>query len=466
MKKIISMIMACTMIVGAISGCGQKKEDTSVKDGKIQLSISNWPNEAARPKEYEALMKLKAEFEEENPDIEIVPDEWEYDIQTYLAKAEAGALPILYKTHFTEVNKIKQLGYATDLTEVAKDYGLYNVLDENIKNMVSDGDDLLFIPSSTYTIGLVMNLDLFKQAGLTDGEGKAIIPQTFDELAQTAKTITEKTGKAGFVFPTAENGGGWIFTLLAWNFGGDFMKEENGKWVATFGNNKSVDALKWLKDMKWEYKAMPASTKINNEDVTKLIGTGQAAMGLIHPGQVNGLVKKYNMNPESIGFAKIPAGPERRVTLIGGEVYVISDKATPEQVEAAYRWLEFNNVTNTELTEEAKQRMRDTYKTNFEEKLSVIGIKDLSLLDASADKQEYTDTLIEEFRNIPIENVESYNDKTDVEFQAEERICTQDLYGILDSCIQEVLINENADCKEVMTGAANDFQSNFLDYEK
>ena len=118
------------------------------------------------------------------------------------------------------------------------------------------------------------------------------------------------------------------------------------------------------------------------------------------------------------------------------------------------------------MTEEAKQRMRDTYKTNFEEKLSVIGIKDLSLLDASADNQAYTDTLIEEVRNIPIENVESYNDKTDVEFQAEERICTQDLYGILDSCIQEVLINENADCKEVMTGAANDFQSNFLDYEK
>lgn len=464
MKKVISMIIASTMLIGAISGCGTK-ENPAVKDGKIQLSVSHWANQAANPKAYEMQMKQKAEFEALNPDVEIIPDEWSYDVQTYLAKAEAGTLPILYKTHFTEINKIKDLGYAADLTEISKKYGLYDEIDESIRSVISNEDKVIFIPSDTYTMGLVMNIDLFKQAGLTDSNCQPIIPETFEELAQTAKTITEKTGKAGFVFPTAENGGGWTFTLLAWNFGGEFMEEKDGKWIATFGKNKSIDALEWLKDMKWKYNTMPSVTKVNNEDVTKLVGTGQAAMAIIHPKQSHGLMTNYGMDPKNIGYAKMPEGPAGRVTLLGGQVYAVSNQATSEQIDAAYRWLDFLGVTSIELSEEAKKNLRETYQMRNQEKLALIGIYDVNLLSSGTEKQKYLIDLAEEFRNIPKENVESYNDKEGVELRAEERICAQDLYSILDSCIQEVFTNENADCAEIMENAASEFQKNFLDYE-
>ncbi|MCR4718947.1 MAG: hypothetical protein K5768_04890 [Firmicutes bacterium] len=52
-----------------------------------------------------------------------------------------------------------------------------------------------------------------------------------------------------------------------------------------------------------------------------------------------------------------------------------------------------------------------------------------------------------------------------IDAHTEVEICAQELYGLLDSCIQEVLTNKDADCKAVIKKAAEDYQSNFLDYE-
>ncbi len=50
-----------------------------------------------------------------------------------------------------------------------------------------------------------------------------------------------------------------------------------------------------------------------------------------------------------------------------------------------------------------------------------------------------------------------------VNFRPEEPICAQELYGILDGCIQEVLTNKDADCAALLEKANSDFQSNYLD---
>ena len=50
-----------------------------------------------------------------------------------------------------------------------------------------------------------------------------------------------------------------------------------------------------------------------------------------------------------------------------------------------------------------------------------------------------------------------------VEFQPEEPMCAQDLYGLLDNLIQEVLTNKDADCAALIKKANEDFQKNYLD---
>ncbi|MDD6484548.1 MAG: extracellular solute-binding protein [Clostridiales bacterium] len=462
-KKILSLVIAAVMAVGGLSGCGTEKNASVTKDGKVALTVGNWPDKEANPQEYEAKMEEKTRFEEKYPDIEVVPDNWAYDIQTFAAKAEGETLPIIYNTFFTEAKKIIDLGYAADITDAMKEYGYYDVVSDEIMNEISRDDKVYMIPANVYTLGLVMNLNLFREAGLMNADGTPMFPQTFDEVRSMAKTIHDKTGKAGFVFPTTQNGGGWNFTALAWNFGGTFMKENGDKWEAAF-NQGTTDALQWLQDMMWEDGSMPATTLVSNDDTSKLVGTDQAAMMFAHPGQVDLLVSQYGMNTENIGYAAMPAGPDRHVTLMGGNYYAIAPQATAEQIDAAFKWLEFTGATPAiTLTEDAKESLREQYKTKYDENRYIIGIKDLSIWTDKEATQKYKEELIEEFRNIDEKNISSYNEKKDeIEYQTEEKICAQDLYGLLDSCIQEVLTNKDADCGEVLNKAASDFQNNFL----
>lgn len=460
--KMLALVLAGVMAMGGVSGCKDAKNTAS--GAKVSISVGNWPNEESDPSRYAEYAKKIEQFNEIYPDIEIIPDEWAYDVQTFLPKAEGGTLPTIYQTHFTEAKKIIEFKYAADVTDKMKEYGYYDKINEYILEDISENGKIFLIPYAVYTMGLAINMKLFREAELVDADDRPLVPQTFEELAETAKLITEKTGKAGFVFPTVENMGGWNFTVLGWNFGTAFMEKQDGKWKATFNSDEGVQALQYLKDLKWKYNTMPAVTKINAAELMKEIGTDQAAMAIANAGQLNDLVKGYGMDMNDIAFAKMPAGPQRRVTLMGGGFYALAPNATPEQIDAAFKWLEFNGLATT-LSDEAKERKRNNIQENYNRKDTVIGIKDLSIWNGESEAQAYSDALSEEFRNLPLEHIETYNDKSGIEYQTEEPVCAQDLYAALDRCIQEVLTNENADCKAVLDKAAADFQSNFLDYE-
>ena len=57
-----------------------------------------------------------------------------------------------------------------------------------------------------------------------------------------------------------------------------------------------------------------------------------------------------------------------------------------------------------------------------------------------------------------------FNNKDDMEFQAEEPIDGQALYAVIDNIVQEVLNNKNANIEELVKKEAADFQKNNLDY--
>lgn len=464
-KRVLAFLTAVVLSMGTLCGCGgQKAENGKTKDGKIQLTMDQWPSEEADPKAYANAMRKKAEFEKMYPDIEVVGETWAYEIKTFTARAEGGTLPILYRTHFTEADKIMKLGYAADITEYVKKYGYYGKINEAILDKISDNGNIYFLPRAAYTLGIVVNLKLFREAGLVNEDGTPKTPQTFDELAEFAKTIKDKTGKAGFTFPTTDNQGGWLFTLLAWNYGAEFIKEEDGKKVSAFASEECEQTLEFLKDLKWNKDAMPASTVVNINEMMKLLGTDQAAMAIMNPADISSLKLNYGMNAEDIAVINIPAGPKKHVTLMGGTYQAVSNKATPEQIDAAFKWMQFDGLS-TEYDDAAKERYEKNMKANYDSGNVIIGIKDISIWNDIADVTKFKDEMMEKYRTIPIQNVKEYNDKENMEFQTEEETCAQDLYNILDSCIQEIFTNKDSNTKEILKKAASDFQNNFLNYE-
>ena len=106
LKKAILALLTCAMIAPA-AGCGSQDEDTTkTADGKTIISVGAWPREDTNKESYDHYMDMKARFETANTDVSVQPDNWSFSVDSFLAKAASGALPVLYEGYFTECNKI------------------------------------------------------------------------------------------------------------------------------------------------------------------------------------------------------------------------------------------------------------------------------------------------------------------------------------------------------------------------
>lgn len=223
-KKLIALALMGVMSCSVLAGCSQGK--VAEKDGKVYVYDGTWPEESAVDgvKDMEA---FRDDFQTENPDIVIVDDAGNYiDPQTYAAKANAKQLPTFNYMMFTDVKANAKAGYLRDITEIMKKNGLDTALNDQMLDLVTYDGKIYGIPDNAYAQGLEINLNLFEQAGLIEN-GKPKVPNTWQELAETAKVIREKTGKAGYALPTINNQGGWHFMNIAWSYGVEFMKQEN-----------------------------------------------------------------------------------------------------------------------------------------------------------------------------------------------------------------------------------------------
>lgn len=461
--RLLSALLACVMCIAALSGCADKNTGRT-EDGKILLTVGQWPDPEAEPEEYARTEAMRLEFMEKYPDIEVVGDTWKFDLQTFVAMAEAGTLPTVYQAYFTEAQRIMDQGYAADITKGMKKQGTYEKVSEYLLDTIGKDGKIYFVPYSMYTMGLLINVNLFKEAGLVNADGSPKVPETFEQVREYAKIIKDKTGKAGLVLPTAENQGGWTFMCVAWNYGVDFIKEIDGKWTSNYATPEAEEAFQFLYDMKWVDGSLPANTKVNAAEAIKLIGTDQVAMTLAHPGMLNELMSGYGMDPATIGFARMPAGPKDDTTLMGGAFYAVAPNATEEQIDAALKWIDFEGTT-PDMDEEGKTRYYNNKKQQAEDKTNVIGVYDITVWNEKATAQAYKEQVQAEFANVLPQNVASYNNKEGTKFQAEESVCAQDLYAEIDRCIQEVLTNKSVNIAELLKTSASDLQVNSLDYE-
>lgn len=458
-KKVISIAVAAAAAVSLLGGCGAEGQNNKADDGKTKITIYGWPDKNVSPEEYESAEARRVRFMEINPDIDVQGDQYQFAIDSFAPKAEGGTLPTLYNTFLTEMKNIGKMGYAKPLTQMLKDNGYYDMYNDSLIDMVSYEGEMYGVLKNVYTMGLVVNLDLFEKAGLMNEDGSPMVPETFDDVEKFAKIIKEKTGVAGYVQATTSNVGGWTFMPLAWSYGTEFMKENNGKWEATFNSPECRSALEYLKKLKWEDKVMPDETLLDSNGVLRLISNGQAAMTILHPDSAI-ILRTNGMDIDKIGMFKIPAGPVRRVTLMGGGVEVIAANSDDAQANACLKWMAFNGYSPN-LTDEQKANIEDSYKLKAS-KGELIGIKDLSIWNDKSDTEKYTNEMIDKYCNVDPSHIASYNDKSGVEYRAEEPKNAQELYAVLDRCIQEVLTNENADCGEVLEKAAADFQNDYL----
>ncbi len=455
MKKVTAVILAVCMMFGIV-GC-----DSGTGTDTITFSVGNWPKEhdtnKAAMERYENYLTA---FNEKYPGYTVEKDYWAYDVSSFLPKAAGGQLPTLYNTFFTEISKITDAGYAKDITKQMEEYGYLDNMNPDLLELVEKDGKYYGIPYNAYVFGLWFNMDLLREAGELDENGYPNYPETYEELAQMAQRIKQKTGKAGFFMPTTKGQGGWQFTNIAWAFGAKFEENVDGEWKAVFNSPEAVAALQWVKDLKFKYDVLQDNVLVDESEFIKLFSTNQVAIGIDTTMRLKNTVSDYKMNKDNIAMYKMPEGPAGRYTLTGGNVYMVAANATDEQADGVFKWLEVSG-SGPDVTEEQKQANIERYKAENEQGY-IVGPSAISSW-TNPERLALEEEAKAPYINVDMKLFEGYNDFSGLIIQPEEPVCTQELYKTLDNVLQVALTDPNSDPQALLDQAVADFQTNYLD---
>jgi ABC-type glycerol-3-phosphate transport system substrate-binding protein len=292
------------------------------------------------------------------------------------------------------------------------------------------------------TYGLSYNRALFTKAGLDPDKP----PTSWDEIRTDAKQISDKLGIAGFMVFTSGNTGGWALTEQTYARGGRMEKTVGGKTTVTADNPQTIEALKFLQKMRWDDDSLGSNFNLDWSGMNQYFGSGQTAMYPSGSDVLTSLVQQNKVDPEDYGLALIPTeGPDSGV-LSGGNVAVVAPNASKEEQAASVKWIDFYYMQKLLDQKAAVADAKSLVANN-----QPVGVPQLPIFD----KKQLDTSLgwIDQYINVPKANVAPFqNGIFDQTIIPEPAKHTQELYGALDSVVQAVLTDRNADIPALLKG--------------
>ncbi len=251
---------------------------------------------------------------------------------------------------------------------------------------------------------------------------------------------------------TKGNQGGWTFVNWGWQAGGEFERQVDGKWEAAFDEQPIVEAMQFIKDLRWEHDVLQDELLLDAGQSFPLAATHQCGMAMYTPEWFDIVVTQHGGKLEDLGMTVLPAGPAGHVNQMGGVYSVINASASPEVQEAAFQWITWNSFDLAAMENEMKNR---------QETGALVGLPSIPKYKAGSATYEQEQALITKYRNVP--EYATYVQEAGQYVRPEPPVATQDLYATLDTVIQTVLTDQNADPQALLTQAASEFQTKYLD---
>ncbi|WAB84371.1 extracellular solute-binding protein [Microcella daejeonensis] len=234
----VAVALAGCSLEGVDTGAAATDEELSTVEGEISfatLELSSNPDLAAY------IENTIAAFEDEYPGTEV---EW-IDVpfagaqEKFAADAAAGNLPDVVNLNPNFAQPLEREGVFLNVDEVAPDLSdLY--VEGAWKGFQVPGQEGTFgVPWYLTSEVTMYNADLYEQAGLDPDEA----PQTFDELYEQARAISESGAGASYgLHPALENR---FLTDLAKN--GVELINDDFEWV--FNTPEAVDYVETLAEL-------------------------------------------------------------------------------------------------------------------------------------------------------------------------------------------------------------------------
>lgn len=448
MKKLLTLVLAVAMCLSAFGALAE----TTLKLGIYPEDVDTAQIEAHDG------MFIPA-FEETHPDVTIEKAHYKYSTDTFVPMAEAGTVPTIFESWFTEPTKLISNGFVADITDELAERGWLDKMNPSIRDLLSDENGRVYgVPRDGYALGLMINVEVFEDAGLVDENGIPLYPKTWDELLEVSKKIKEETGSAGLCLLAKDNAGGWHFSNIAWNFGATLqIQDETGKWISNLNSPEAVAAMEFVKTMAQEGILTSDPTSEDWGTGFTQLGTGVAAMYIAANDAVSQPTFNNGLPADKLMMVPIPAGPGGSYSLMGGTPYMFAANATKEEISAALDYLEVMGKAPV-LSDTAKAGLEEDARYRKDNGIPVINEfpcwDDDELVQARRD-------VVAEYANVDPAMFDPYFDAVVEEgnLRMEEPQYAQEMYFELTKVLQAVVTYENADVQDLMDKANANFQA-------
>ena len=365
MKRTVSIVLAVTLAATSAVGCGKKEnvqtdavvgsstEAATTEAGertKIQL-MGPWVVESP---EDQVLAGVVKGFEEAHPEyeVELIGTPSADLLTTVQSMAASSTLPDLVITNGANNAAWKEMGIVEDIRGEFDQKFLEGFYPEMLKEFTYN-DELFGLPMCAAPFVLLLRNDLLQEAGLD-------VPESFDEIVETAKKLTVDTNGDGKIdrygmslmgFPDGNNALRFTLALFAAD-APDIYKDESGKWATKIGSEDGVRAFEFYYNLAIRDGSVPqGSTEVDYKTMVNLLATDQVAMAISGPHTIGNIVVQ---NPDMDGkFIAVPLKDKETVAYLN-PYGMIMFKDAPNR-EGAIEFLKYAAANFVEMTRVTKR---------------------------------------------------------------------------------------------------------------
>ncbi|MFI2780684.1 extracellular solute-binding protein [Streptomyces sp. ALB3] len=452
-RRAAAITLVSALSLTALAACGTSSSDDDSSGGsqqngssdptkpldpkaKVTLTIDCMPS-AAKVPELKEWKEDVAAFNKIYPNVTIdgrsTPGQC-LEPPRFTAMLKAKSQPDVFYTYFTDLPQVLDNDGAEDISAYVNDKSVPALkdIDPNVLNSLKQDGKLYGLPTSNYTMGLLINRKLFKDAGLNPDAP----PRTWEEVRAAAKKIAGLgKGISGFGEYSAGNQGGWHFTAQMYSVGGDVVDASGKK--AAFNNELGKQVAENLRAMRWEDDSMGKTQLLKWGELQKQIATDKLGMFLAAPDDIAYMAQQLGAKYENFGMGPIPGGKN---TLAGGNNYMIKKGISSDKIKAAVAWLNYKNLTVGKGQFDWARTKADGLPVGIPQ--PNFWLNESKAADDAARLANAT---------MPVENFKSFMDNP-VAGKAEPPKA-QEIYKILDNIMSAVLTNKGADVDKLLSTA-------------